>query len=237
MSTKSCSPQSVLIISLLSNPDAQTTFRMVHTTSAAPPPRYNGPDEKDMTEEQQRIRQDILSSRPRTGLSGPFGPWLACPSICEPAQVLGRACRYGTSLSFCESELIILLTAAKTKCSTEFELHQGEALLAGWSLELIHAIPRDDKFSMQAVNDTVIPLLLQRQDNEALKKQGTKERLLAMVRFCAELLDTCTVSDDTYTRTLVAMNGKENVLVEMTSIVGYYTYVAYTLNVFRIPSK
>ena len=35
--------------------------------------RYNGPDPKEMNEEQQEIRDYILESRPRTGLSGPFG--------------------------------------------------------------------------------------------------------------------------------------------------------------------
>jgi len=35
--------------------------------------RYNGPDPEEMNEEQQEIRDYILESRPRTGLSGPFG--------------------------------------------------------------------------------------------------------------------------------------------------------------------
>jgi hypothetical protein len=33
-----------------------------------------------------------------------------------------------------------------------------------------------------------------------------------------------------------AVGGKDAVLVEITSIVGYYAFVSYTLNVFRIPS-
>ena len=77
-------------------------------TSRSFKPRYTGPPEDSMTEEQKQIRQVILETRPRTGLSGPFGPWLAVPDIANPAQLLGRACRYGTSLSFRESELVIL---------------------------------------------------------------------------------------------------------------------------------
>ena len=52
--------------------------------------------------------------------------------------------------------------------------------------------------------------------------------------FAAELLDTNTVSDETYERTKQVLDGQDSVLVEITAIIGYYSYVAYTLNVFKI---
>jgi 4-carboxymuconolactone decarboxylase len=189
-----------------------------------------GPPVKDMTAEQKKIRYEILKTRPRTGLAGPFGPWLACPDIAAPAQELGRACRYGTSLSFDESELIILLTGAKMKSHAEFDIHVGEALKSGLSMELIHAIPRDDEFSVQAVQEKVLPVL-------SGDSQEKTKRLEAIALFTAELVDTCTVSDDTYQTTRAALGGEDSVLVEITSIAGYYAYVAYTLNVFQIPSS
>ena len=185
-------------------------------------PRYTGPT--DLTPEQTIIRDEIVSTRPRTGLSGPFGPWLAVPSIARPAQALGKACRYDTSLSMYESELVILLTGARTHALAEFDIHVGEALNAGLSLELIRAIPRDDAFALEALERDLLPLL-------------STERHRAMARFTAELLLQYHVSDATYERTKAACDGKDSVLVEITSIVGYYTYVAYTLNVFQIPSK
>ena len=194
-------------------------------------PRYIGPPEDGMTEEQKRIRQLILDTRPRTGLSGPFGPWLAVPEIANPAQLLGRACRYGTSLSFRESELVILLTGAKTKSHAEFEIHVGEAIKAGISMNIIFAIPRDNDFSYAAVMERVVPLL--KSDDGV----GINAREWAIVQFTAELLDTYTVSDFTYAITKQALGNQDSVLVEITSIVGYYTYVSYTLNVFRIPSS
>lgn len=194
------------------------------TTSTDFIPRYNGPTLSDMTPEQRSIHDAIVASRPRTGISGPFGPWIAIPSIAEPAQALGRACRYGTSLSFRESELVILLTGARHRSHTEFDLHQGEALRAGVTLDVINAIPRDDDFSVSKVTTDLVPLL------------QNSEREVAIVKFTAELLETCTVSDGTYSRTREALDGNDSVLVEITSIVGYYTYCAYTLNVFRIPS-
>jgi 4-carboxymuconolactone decarboxylase len=191
------------------------------STTTNEPPRFNGPSEEKMTEEQRQIRQEILASRPGTGLSGPFGPWLATPQIARPAQALGRACRYGTSLSPRESELVILLTAAKTRSNTEFQIHVGEALNAGLSVEIIQAIPRDESFSLASVKETLCPLL-------------ENERERAIVLFTAELLDTFKVSDETYNFAKMNLGGEDSVLVEITSIAGYYTFVSYTLNVFRI---
>lgn len=189
-----------------------------------PQARYNGPDPKEMTPKQKEIHDYILASRPRTGLSGPFGPWMAVPEIAEPASKLGKACRYDTSLSFRESELVILLTGARARSRTEFSIHTGEALKAGIGMEVIEAIPRDDDFSVLAVRERLVPLL-------------ETDREKAIVGFAAELLDTSTVSDETYEATKTALDGKDSILVEITSIVGYYTFVSYTLNVFRIPAK
>lgn len=186
--------------------------------------RYNGPNPDEMNPKQKEIYDYILRTRPRTGLSGPFGPWLAVPEIAEPASQLGKACRYDTSLSFRESELVILLTGAKTRSPTEFSIHVGEALKAGIGKNIIESIPRDDEFSLEAVQEQIIPLL----DNDREK---------AIVSFTSELLHTSTVSDVTYQKTKAAVDNKDSVLVEITSIVGYYVYVAYTLNVFQIPAK
>lgn len=184
--------------------------------------RYNGPSLDEMTDEQKQIRDTVMQNRPRTGLSGPFGPWLAVPAMAQPAQLLGHACRYQTSLSFCESELVILLTAAKTRSHTEFDIHVGEAVKAGLSMSIVRAIPRDDDFSLTKVRETVVPLL-----------ETARERAIAL--FTAELVESYTVSEETYKSTKQALN-QDSVLMEITSIVGYYTLVAYTLNVFRIPS-
>ena len=209
---------------LRSSPRTMSSSSTTTTPSSTTGPRYNGPSPTEMTAKQIEIHDYILRSRPRTGLSGPFGPWLAVPEIAEPASQLGKACRYDTSLSFRESELVILLTGAKMKSATEFEIHTGEALKAGISQQLIDSIPRDETFSLEAVQQQLLPLL-------------ETERETAIVAFAAELLDTSTVSDATYESTRSALEDKDSVLVEITSIVGYYTYVSYTLNVFRIPAK
>mmetsp|Transcript_1509 Transcript_1509/g.2058 ORF Transcript_1509/g.2058 Transcript_1509/m.2058 type:complete len:253 (-) Transcript_1509:98-856(-) len=210
--------------------------------------RYNGPSPEIMTPQQTALRNSILESRPRTGLSGPFGPWLAVPSIAGPSQELGRIVRYGTSLSMRESELVILLTGAKFKSEAEFDIHVGEAMRAGIGLDVINKIPRGSlisqkgskegidnvEFSLENVKEYMIPLLKKEIDNEG---KGDLQRDIPIVLFTAELLETNTVSDETYATTKQMLGGDDSVLVEIIAIVGYYAYVAYTLNVFRIPSS
>ena len=196
-----------------------------------------------MTEYQERIYKSIINSRPRTGISGPFGPWLSVPQIADPAQNLGRACRYETSLSFRESELVILLTGARHRSHAEFDIHVGEALKAGISMMLIESIPRDDEFSVKAVEDRVLPFLLESStrtsnDKDNKDNDGDSAREVAIVRFVSELLGSSTVKSDTYNATKTVLGeDSDKVLVEITSIVGYYTFCAYTLNVFNIPTK
>ena len=208
--------------------------------------RYTGPHLDEMTSEQQALRQSILDSRPRTGLSGPFGPWLAVPSIARPSQELGRTVRYETSLSMRESELVILLTGAKFKSEAEFDIHTGEAMRAGVALDVIESIPRgklqtqtgklnrinNAEFSLENVKKHMIPNL-----EKELERESDMQRDIPIVLFTAELLETNTVSDETYDKTKQSLGGDDSVLVEITAIVGYYAYVAYTLNVFMIPSK
>ena len=214
-------------------------------TSNGIQPRYTGPDPHDMTQEQADLRESIEKSR-TTGLSGPFGPWLALPKIASPAQELGRLVRYETTLTFRESELVILLTGAAFRSESEFDIHVGEARRAGLSWDVIDSIPRGKlpsedatnendsptrpEFSVENVRKLLIPKLEQDRHADA-------EREVAIVTFTAELLEQSTVSDETYNQTRRILGGQDSVLVEITSIVGYYSYVAYTLNVFKIPTS
>lgn len=80
--------------------------------------------------------------------------------------------------------------------------------------------------------------LLEEEDGVTrITNENIKEREVAIVLFAAELLDSNTVSDETYATTRQVLGGDDSTLVEITAIVGYYAYVSYTLNVFRIPSS
>ena len=202
--------------------------------------RYSGPRPSEMTPEQLSMRDSILSSRPTTGLTGPFGSWLAVPKIAGPAQQLGSAVRYGTSLSVRESELVILLTGAKFESATEFEIHVDEARRVGIGWDVIRSIPRKG-FSLEKVKECVISMLEKEHDDgnvnpPEMSHEKSKAREVAIVLFASELLHTNTVCDETYAETRRLLDGRDSALVEITAIVGYYAFVSYTLNVFKIPS-
>ena len=106
----------------------------------------------------------------------------------------------------------------------------------------------EEKFSFERVKERVIPMLIEEHDKikfENVEEElvmmtvsdNFKEREVAIVQFVAELLDSNTVSDETYAMTRQVLGGEDSALVEITSIVGYYAYVSYTLNVFKIPSS
>ena len=119
---------------------------------------------------------------------------------------------------------LLIRLPLQNRSPAEFDIHVGEALKAGMSLQVINAIPRYDDLALESVRENLLPLL----DNE---------REQAIATFTVELLETYGVSDETYASTKAAVDGKDSVLGEITSISGHYTYVAYTLNVFRIPLK
>lgn len=79
----------------------------------------------------------------------------------------------------------------------------------------------------------MIPQLEKEIANEG---KGNIQREIQIVLFTAELLEKSNVSDETYATTKQLLGGDDSVLVEIVAIVGYYTYVAFTLNVFRIAS-
>jgi 4-carboxymuconolactone decarboxylase len=68
------------------------------------------------------------------------------------------------------------------------------------------------------------------------RPDGLDPRCAAIHDFSFELLRTSgRVADETYEAARRALG--EPAVVELTAIVGYYTLVAYTLNVFRIPAS
>jgi predicted tellurium resistance membrane protein TerC len=62
-----------------------------------------------------------------------------------------------------------------------------------------------------------------------------REREVAIVLFVSEFLDTITVCDKTYDATRDRLHGCDLAMVKIVVIVGYYAFVSYTLNAFRIP--
>ncbi len=146
---------------------------------------------------------------PEGGLKGPFNAWLYCPALGDAAQRLGEAVRFETSLHPVLRELAILTVAARWKCSYEWWAHERIARSVGLNEEV----------------------LVQLRKGNPLKSKDPKESLV--YEFTRELIDTRGISDDLYENAVASLG--ESGVVELVTLIGYYTMVSMTLNVFKVP--
>ena len=147
------------------------------------------------------------------GLSGPFHPWIHSPLLGDPAQRLGAAVRFHSSLPGSLRELAILVVAAQWKAEYEWWAH----------VKIAH-----DEGVPESITDAI--KLGQKPEFDNSKEQ----RHFALVyRFAFELAIDREVSDSCYRTARQALGDAQ--LVDLTTTVGYYTLVAMTLNTFHIP--
>jgi 4-carboxymuconolactone decarboxylase len=154
----------------------------------------------------QEIYASILKTR--GDLDGPFLVWLHSPGLAAPAEKLGTFCRYNTCLAKVESELLILLVAAHFRCCGEWQIHATIAAGAGL-----------DRASIDAILIGLAPKL-------------PSSRLSMLYALCTELLRHNEISRTTFTQAR-EMFGDPG-LVEIVGVIGYYSFVAMTLNAFEI---
>jgi 4-carboxymuconolactone decarboxylase len=162
------------------------------------------PSLSKLSAEQQTVVTSIL--RTRQSLDGPFLPWLHRPGLASTAERLGAYLRYDTLLSNQESELAILCVAALTTCEGEKRIHGPIAIQAG--------LPSD-----------VVEQLL-----AGVVPESMDPRLALITNVCRELTIQFRLSDSTREKALLGFGAAA--LVELVALVGYYTLVAMTLNVF-----
>jgi 4-carboxymuconolactone decarboxylase len=179
------------------------------TPAKTRPARLKDLSEDQMTTRQREIAADMLRSRGKTAIGGPFGVFLHAPDYGDLAQKLGAYCRYRSAVPPRLSEFAILVIARLWRAQYEWYVHAPIAEKAG-------------------VKPATIKDL---QAGRAPKSAPKDER--ALYDFVSELHKTKRVSDKTYGR-LHALLGDAG-MVEFTGILGYYTLIAMTLNVFRVP--
>lgn len=173
-----------------------------------PRPRLNEISEAHLTARQRELADEMLKSRGKTAIGGPFGVFLHAPEYGDLAQKLGAHCRYRTAVPPRLSEFAILVIARLWRAQYEWYVHAPIAEKAG-----LH--PRTIK-DLQA--------------GRAPKSAPKDER--AIYDFIVELHKTKRVSNKAYAR-VHAMLGDAG-MVEFTGILGYYTLIAMTLNVFNV---
>lgn len=175
-----------------------------------PSPRLPRPADNRLNKAQRDMRDAILASRPGLKeLSGPFAVWLHAPELGNVAQQVGAYCRYKTSLPPRLSEFAILSMARLWRAQYEWSAHAPIAEKAGVKPRTLADL-RAGRYPKGAAAD---------------------ER--AIYDFIMELNRTRRVSDRTYQRVhkLLGNTG----MVELVGILGYYTLISMTLNVFNVP--
>jgi len=177
-------------------------------SAALPAPRLTIPAESTLSPKQKSLLKDIRKTRGSGPLGGPFAVFLQAPEYGDLAQKLGAFCRYKTSVPPRLSEFTILVLARFWRSQYEFWVHAPIAQKAGVKAATIEALRTG-----------------------RTPRLGKEER--AIYDFIAELHKTKRVADKTYAR-VHALFGDAG-MVEFVGILGYYTLVAMTLNVFRVP--
>lgn len=172
-----------------------------------PPQRLNAPDPSTYTARQQEIHHAIASG-PRGGVRGPLAVWLHRPELAALAQDLGRYCRYDSTLDPCLSELAILVTGRIFGSEYEWQVHKEHALKAGLSPDIIEAVRLNQRPAFA--------------DEE-------QEVVHDVARAAHE---TRTVDDALYRRAVAVLGAQR--MVDLTGLLGYYTLISLTINIFRI---
>jgi len=173
-----------------------------------PPARLKDIPEAQMTARQRELAAEMLKSRGKTAIGGPFGVFLHAPEYGDLAQKLGAHCRYRTALPPRLSEFAILAIARLWRAQYEWHAHAPIAEKAGVSPKTIREL----------------------QAGRAPKSAPKDER--AIYDFIGELHKTKRVSGKTYGRVHALLG--DTGMVEFTGILGYYTLIAMTLNVFNV---
>ncbi|MGE3302243.1 MAG: carboxymuconolactone decarboxylase family protein [Hyphomonadaceae bacterium] len=167
---------------------------------------------EDAYDDAQRAFVAALRAGPRgpnMAPNGPFAVWLHAPALGALAQQLGAYCRYGTSLSARQSEFAILCVAHHWRAQFEWAAHARIAAEAGVSAETIEAVRAGKPPAGAAADELAIHAVVE------------------------ELFRTQRVSDAAYAKAHAFLGDAG--MVELTGIVGYYTLVAMSLNVFLMP--
>lgn len=155
------------------------------------------------TDEQKNAAADFEAAR-KVPVFGPFQPLMHSPQVMTQARSMGDYLRYQSAIGNTLSELVILVTAREWSQDYEWFVHEPIAVKAGIRQEICDAIA------------------------DGRRPAGMREDEELVYEFATELLKNKRVSDRTFERADKRF-GKKGV-VDLTGIVGYYTFLAMQLN-------
>jgi 4-carboxymuconolactone decarboxylase len=157
----------------------------------------------------QKAMIDHLLAGPRGGANGPFNMLLRSPEIGDLAQQFGGATRFSSSLPQRLYELAILVVAREWSAQYEWYAHRRSGIQAGLSPATADAIAAGRRPTSMPPDET------------------------AIYNFATELMETKQVSDATFNA--VKTQFGERGVVDLVSVMGWYSTVSMLLNVDRHP--
>jgi 4-carboxymuconolactone decarboxylase len=160
-----------------------------------------------LTEQQAQALAEFRAAR-----GEPTGPWIALlrsPELMRRTRGLSDYLRFESPVPGWLRELVILMTARQWGQSYEWNAHYAIAIDEGLSPDIAQAIA------------------------EGRRPQGMVREEEILYELCLELQRNHSVSDTTYERA-VERFGEQGV-VEVVSLMGYYTMISMILNTSRAP--
>jgi 4-carboxymuconolactone decarboxylase len=169
--------------------------------------RYRELSLAELSPAQKRVHDQIVAGK-RGRFGGPFQLLIRAPEICGLASQLGEHLRWGTSLPDRLSELAIITTARFWRAQYEWYAHAPLAQKAGVPAAAIEAIRTGGTPVFTAPDEALV------------------------YRLCSEIFRSQRLSDQSFNEAVAAFG--EQGLVEIIGIIGYYTLIGNTLNVFQV---
>ena len=170
--------------------------------------RYRELKRDELNEAQRRVWDDVVAG-PRHAVPPPAHVWLNSPGLADHAHKLGAHVRFGTDFSPRLTEIAILVTARYWTAQFEWQAHARLARQAGLADEVIAAIAERRTPAVQ------------------------RPRRAARLCFCSSFYRNHGVDDGLFET--VKQRFGERGLVDLTGLIGYYSFVSVTLNVFEVP--
>jgi len=161
----------------------------------------------ELNDAQKALREAMLAAWKRAE-GGPFDGWYRAPELGRLSNALGEHCRFKTSLEWDVLETAILVTADHWNQGYQWKTHVPNALQAGLTQQTIDAIAAGEP-----------PMF------------ATVEQSLAH-DLAREILETGKLEAPTYERALAIFG--ETALVELASVVGWYSSLAIQMNIFDV---
>ena len=156
---------------------------------------------------EQRVAAEEVIRGPRRGLISPFVPMLRSPELMTHAQRMGEYLRYRSALGLRLSEFAILLVGRAWTQQVEWAIHAPIAQREGVSPATIAALA------------------------EGRRPEEMKDDEAVVYDFWQELESHRSVSDRTWSRALAAFG--EQGTMDLLGVLGYYAFLAMTMNAAR----